>query len=180
MSMTPPVTIAWLGLGSNIGSDEEKAAVLHATTVELERAAAGRLRVTTMSSIYRTPPWGVTDQPDFFNAVIRAETTLAPLELLRTAKEVEETLGRRPTYRWGPRVIDIDLLLMEGVTISNAVLTLPHPALLERAFVTVPLLELAPDLRLPDGRLLRDAAQPDISGIVKTAPPQLPDTPPSV
>ncbi len=180
MSITPAVTTAWLGLGSNIGSDEEKTAVLRTVTVELERAASGQLRVTGMSSIYRTPPWGVTDQPDFFNAVLRAETTLTPQELLRTAKEVEQALGRRPTYRWGPRVIDIDLLLMDDVTITTPELTLPHPGLLRRAFVTVPLLELTPDLRLPDGRLLRDAAPTDTSGVLKTVPPQSPDSAPSI
>lgn len=164
--MSAPETVtAYLGLGSNIGTDAEKAAVLRRAARSLEEESGGSLRVTGASSIFQTPPWGVTDQPAFYNAVLRAETALAPRDLLGLAKGVEHRLGRVPTYRWGPRLIDIDVLLMGSQTLSEADLELPHPGLTRREFVLIPLLELEPDLKLPDGRLLR-AIAPPLSGEV--------------
>lgn len=155
---TPQPVTAYLGLGSNIGTDEEKAGMLRRAAALLEEESGGALRVTGASSIFQTPPWGVTDQPPFYNAVLRVEATLSPRELLRLAKETERRLGRVPTYRWGPRLIDIDLLLMDRLTLKEEDLELPHAELLNRDFVVVPLLELEPDLVLPDGRRLADAA----------------------
>ena len=111
--------------------------------------AAGGLEVVRLSSLYVTPPWGLADQPDFVNAVAEVETGLEPLELLARAKAVEEEMGRRRRERWGPREIDIDLLLYGEEVIEADGLEVPHPGTEERAFVLVPLLELAPDLVHP-------------------------------
>jgi len=124
------------------------------------------------SSDYATPPWGVTDQPPFINLAIRVETTLPPRALLERALEVERALGRdraRET-RWGPRTIDIDLIAYDDLALAESDLVLPHPRLFERAFVLVPLVEIAPE-RVIAGRRVRDAlAQLDASGIEKLPP----------
>lgn len=119
------------------------------------------------SSDYRTPPWGRTDQPDFINAVIEIRTTLSPHELLARAQEIEFRLGRTRKFgeRFGPRTIDIDLLAYDDIHLDDPDLTLPHPRMFERAFVLVPLLEIAPDAVVA-GRSLKDAlAGLDRSGI---------------
>lgn len=108
--------------------------------------AMDRISVTARSSLYATPPWGVEDQPDFVNACALVETDLAPLDLLAACKDLEVALGRAPGARWGPRLIDIDVLWMEGVSLERERLTLPHPRMTERAFVLVPLAEIAPEL----------------------------------
>ncbi len=107
------------------------------------------LHILAHSPVYETAPWGYTDQPDFLNQVIKAETTLPPEELLATLKSVETTLGRTPTIRYGPRMIDLDILLYDDLVIETPQLTLPHPRLTERAFVLFPLADLDPDLRHP-------------------------------
>jgi 2-amino-4-hydroxy-6-hydroxymethyldihydropteridine diphosphokinase len=101
------------------------------------------------SSVYETEPWGFTDQPNFFNQVIRAETGLPPLPLLNAVKSLELELGREPNFRYGPRLIDIDILLYGSLVLQSDSLTIPHLMLPERAFVLVPLVELAPDLLHP-------------------------------
>jgi 2-amino-4-hydroxy-6-hydroxymethyldihydropteridine diphosphokinase len=106
----------------------------------LERAG----RVGARSSLYRTPAWGVTDQPPFVNAALALATELEPHALLATLKEIERELGRRPTFRWGPRAIDLDILAYEGVRLDEPELTIPHARLAERAFALVPLAEIAP------------------------------------
>ena len=123
------------------------------------RAAADAVEATARSSVYRTEPQGeVLDQPDFLNAAVEIETELGPEPLLQLVKEVEARLGRDfGQVRHGPRVIDIDLLLLGDVSFSSDRLTLPHRDVLTRRFVLVPLLELDPDLALPDGRRLDDA-----------------------
>lgn len=108
--------------------------------------AMDRICVTARSSLYATPPWGVEDQPDFVNACALVETDLAPLDLLAACKDLEVALGRVPGARWGPRLIDIDVLWMDGVVLESERLTLPHPRMTERAFVLVPLAEIAPEL----------------------------------
>ena len=112
-------------------------------------AAGGDVEVTRLSSLYMTAPWGITDQPEFVNAVAEVETDLAPTELLSRAKAVEMQMGRKRRERWGPREIDIDLLLYGDGVINTGGLEIPHPGMEERAFVLVPLLELAPDLAHP-------------------------------
>ncbi len=98
--------------------------------------------VLRRSSLYRTPPWGKTDQPDFINAVALVETVLAPRELLDALKAAERRLGRTPGERWGPRLIDLDLLTYDDVTIDESGLHLPHLQLRRRGFVLVPLAEI--------------------------------------
>ena len=130
------------------------------------------MRLKARSSDYRTPPWGVTDQPPFVNAVIAVATSLAPRDLFARAIAVERALGRDRSHerRWGPRPIDLDLLAYDDVVVSDVDLTLPHPRLFERAFVLVPLAEIAPD-RVIAGIRVRDAlARLDTTGIEKLAP----------
>jgi 2-amino-4-hydroxy-6-hydroxymethyldihydropteridine diphosphokinase len=102
---------------------------------------------------------GYAAQPDFLNAVVEVETSLPPAALLEVALDVERRLGRERRLRWGPRNVDIDLLLYDDVRIDEPGLTVPHPYLHERAFVLVPLAEIAPDLLLPDGRSAQQAAE---------------------
>ncbi|MEJ2262895.1 MAG: 2-amino-4-hydroxy-6-hydroxymethyldihydropteridine diphosphokinase [Anaerolineales bacterium] len=104
------------------------------------------------SPVYETPPWGYIDQPAFLNQVIEAETDLAPQSLLVTLKDLETSLGRKPTFKYGPRVIDLDILFYNQVVLETAALTIPHPRIAERAFVLVPLADLAPNLRHPSLR----------------------------
>ncbi len=144
--MTVPVT-AYLALGSNLG---DKVGHLRAAVAAI--GALPMTRVTARSAVYRTPPWGKTDQDWFVNAVIAVETTLSPEALLQGALAIEQQLGRVRRERWGPRVIDIDMLLHGDAQRATPSLTLPHPAMTERAFVLVPLHEIAPDL-VVQGRL---------------------------
>jgi len=107
------------------------------------------MEISRVSSLYETAPVGVTDQPDFLNAVAAVRTGLGPEETLDALLHIENQMGRVRTQRWGPRVIDLDLLLYGGERVSLPRLTVPHPRLRERAFVLVPLAEIAPELRLP-------------------------------
>ena len=119
------------------------------------------VRVLASSSVYETEPVGlVLDQRDFYNACLRVETDHGPEELLDACKAVERSLGRKPGgVRHGPRPIDVDVLLLDGVQHASDRLTLPHPEVTSRRFVLVPLLELDPGLTLPDGRTLADALE---------------------
>ena len=140
-------TLVYLGLGSNLGDREA-----HLWTALAGLVAAGVV-VRRCSPLYETAPVGVRDQPPFLNAVAEAETTLRPVELLRTAKTVERQVGRAAGPRWGPRVVDVDLLLYDDQQVNEADpwLMIPHPALWQRLFVLVPLNDLRPDLTAPDG-----------------------------
>ena len=139
---------AYLGLGGNLG--DRLAALTEA--LALLDAAPGMRRIAC-SSVYETEPWGVTDQPRFLNLVVGFDTTLLPTELLALCQSVERKVGRTATYRWGPRLIDIDVLLYGNETVSMTTpdLQIPHPRMQERAFVMVPLAEIAPDLVIPSG-----------------------------
>ena len=144
------MTIAYIGLGANLGDREEN------LRAALERLRGlGPLRV---SSFRETEPVGVIDQPPFLNAAAELKTDLAPRELLARLLEIERDLGRERAEetRWGPRPIDLDLLVYGDETIDEVGLTVPHPRLAERRFALEPLHELAPDLALPDGRRIRD------------------------
>jgi 2-amino-4-hydroxy-6-hydroxymethyldihydropteridine diphosphokinase len=136
------MALVYLGLGANLGDRE---ASLRAAVVEL----AGHVTVLETSSTYETAPWGRRDQPAFLNCCVAANTSLAPHALLALLKQIEARLGRVPAERWGPRVIDIDLLLYDDVRIADRDLVVPHPRLAERAFVLVPLAEIAGDVRIP-------------------------------
>ena len=158
---------AFLGLGSNLGAREQNLRV----AVRL-LSDAGDIEVPRVSSLYETRPVGYTDQPDFLNLVAEVATTLEPHALLRRCLEVENELGRVREERWGPRLIDMDVLLYEDVVVNDEELVLPHPEMLKRAFVLVPLLELAPDLEMPDSRRVADALQAlseeDRAGVIKS------------
>lgn len=153
---------AFLGLGGNIG--DPKAAM--AAALQALDASAG-ISVTGVSSLYRTPPWGKTDQPDFLNAVAEIGTTLGPAELLACCLDVERSLKRERRVRWGPRVIDIDILCFDGLTVAEEGLEIPHPRIAERAFVLVPLAEIAPDLAIGGQRVADLLAALDTGGIDK-------------
>ena len=113
-----------------------------------------------VSSLYETAPVGITDQPDFLNLAAAARTSLAPQALLDALLHIENQMGRTRTERWGPRVIDLDLLLYGGEQVALPGLTVPHPRLRERAFVVVPLAEIAPEMALPgDGKQIAELAQ---------------------
>jgi 2-amino-4-hydroxy-6-hydroxymethyldihydropteridine diphosphokinase len=134
------VTLAYVGLGANLGDREASI-----------RRAADLIGAARLSTILETEPWGLTEQPDFLNAVAEVETDIGAHALLDRLLEVERELGRvRDGTRWGPRTIDLDLLLYGGETSDVAALQLPHPHLHERLFVLIPLAELAPDLVVPD------------------------------
>ena len=132
----------FLGLGSNMGSREENLARGLALL-------AGSLQVVETSSIYETEPWGFTEQPPFLNMACHVNTNLAPEELLSFCQDAERQVGRKPTFRYGPRVLDIDILAYGDQVVETASLTVPHPRLHERAFVLVPLAEIAPDWEHP-------------------------------
>lgn len=145
--VTPQVR-AYVGLGANLG---DAGATLRAAFVELDRLPG--TRCAGASRLYRTPAWGVTDQPDFINAVAALDTTLAPQALLDALLAVERAFGRTRladgSDRWGPRTLDLDILLYGDHRIDAPGLHVPHPRLHERAFALVPLLELAPTLVIP-------------------------------
>ena len=134
------MTIAYLGLGSNLG---DRALNLKLARTQLE--ALGVL-VKRFTSIDETEPFGVTDQPAFLNQVLEVEFGGAPYELLEIARQVEAAVGRTPTYRWGPRVIDVDILLFGDLTLAEPDLQIPHPALRDRAFLRKQLSQLRPDI----------------------------------
>jgi 2-amino-4-hydroxy-6-hydroxymethyldihydropteridine diphosphokinase len=160
---------ALLALGANIGD-------VRAT---LERAVemlcdGDLVRLQARSSDYQTPPWGVEQQPEFVNLCLVVDTALSPGALLERAQQVELALGRDRAHEvhWGPRPIDIDLLTYDDVVADEPELKLPHPQMLERAFVLVPLAEIAPD-RIISGTRVSDAlARLDTTG-VKKLPPRL-------
>ena len=131
-----------LALGSNLG---DKIDVLRATC----RALAPYVTISATSSVYETQPAYVTDQPLFYNAVIRGTTKLDPMGLLYTVKDIEIELGRRPTFRYGPRVIDIDIIFYDSLALHTTELTIPHSLMAERIFVLKPLADIAPELRHP-------------------------------
>ena len=158
---------ALLALGGNVGNARDTLARAIARLCE-----EPDIRLTARSSDYRTPPWGVEDQPPFVNLCIAIDTILVPHALLALAQTVEREFGRdrASERRWGPRTLDIDILAYDDLTLDDPVLTLPHPRLFERAFVLVPLAEIAPD-RLIAGISVRDAlARLDAAGIVRLPP----------
>jgi 2-amino-4-hydroxy-6-hydroxymethyldihydropteridine diphosphokinase len=135
-----------VGIGSNLGDRQ--------ATIERALALVGALdgvEVIAVASLRETEPWGLVEQPPFLNSALALETTLAPAELLAALLEVERALGRRRSRetRWGPRTIDLDLLVMDDVVLATPELELPHPRLHERSFVLEPLVELDPSLVVP-------------------------------
>jgi len=137
------VAVVYLGIGSNIGDRRANCR----RSVELLRDRG--IRVTKVSSQFETEPWGLEDQPCFVNMAVEAETTLSPLDLLAVLKNIEREMGRGSGVRWGPRVIDLDILLYDDLIFYTEALTIPHPHLHERRFALEPLAEIAPDVLHP-------------------------------
>lgn len=161
----------YLGLGTNLGQRRHN----------LERAVAGLQEIvwiTAVSPIYETAPWGVADQPDFYNACLAGETDYSPVEFLTFIKNLEMEMGRVPNIPWGPRLIDIDILLFDDLVLQMGTLTIPHPHLPDRAFVLVPLADIAPDVVHPELDLtireLATAVSPD--GVRRLPEPLAVDT----
>ncbi len=144
-SISEPVAVVYLSLGSNLG---DRVVMLRQALDVLNETP--RVRVLRVSSVYESKPWDLTRQPKFLNIVAEIETALEPLELLDTVKAVELRLGRTPARRWGPRCIDIDLILWDAKVLRTAALTLPHERFRERAFVLTPLADLAPEAIDPE------------------------------
>jgi 2-amino-4-hydroxy-6-hydroxymethyldihydropteridine diphosphokinase len=157
---TDPFKAATLGLGGNIGDPVRSMA---SALQHLD--ARDDCQLTAVSRLYRTPPWGKTDQSFFFNACAGVETTLAPEALLDVCLEIEREMKRERIERWGPRTLDIDVLTYEGVEQEAPRLELPHPRMTDRGFVLMPLADFAGDL-LVKGRTVRDwLATADVQGI---------------
>lgn len=144
----------YLGLGSNL--ENREANLQQATQIIEQHPGVNLIRV---SPYYRTAPWGKTDQPWFLNAVLEVDTDLNPWEVLELAWQVEKRLGRVRGERWGPRSIDVDVLIYVGVQMATPQLTLPHPLIAQRAFVLRPLADLIPELELLPGQKVIDLLQ---------------------
>lgn len=136
------MAVVYLGLGSNIGDRE-------ANLREALSRLSAKVKLEEVSSIYETEPVGYTEQPWFLNLVCRGHTALEPRPLLDFVKALEREMGRKPGVRWGPRLIDVDILFYDDVVYSDEALVIPHPRIQERRFVLVPLAEIAPDLVHP-------------------------------
>ena len=161
------MAIVYLGLGSNLGDREQHLA--RACGLLHQHPA---VTVQAVSSLYETAPVGVTAQDAFLNAVARVHTALRPESLLAITQAVESRLGREPAIRWGPRVIDLDILLYDAQQLRKPFLEIPHKAMSERLFVLVPLSELEPTLRLPSGDPIRQriAVLPGTGDVARLGP----------
>lgn len=160
------MTVAVLGLGGNIGDPQS----LMAEAIDRLSRSAG-IRLEAVSALYLTPPWGKTDQPPFLNAAVRIETSLPPRALLDAVLATEQALGRRRAERWGPRTIDIDILVFGAGAVHESGLEIPHPRLKERAFALAPLVDVMPEAEV-EGRSVRDwLAESDRAGMQRLAEP---------
>jgi 2-amino-4-hydroxy-6-hydroxymethyldihydropteridine diphosphokinase len=137
------MSTVYIGIGSNLGDRGENCI----RAIELFEQKG--LPVKKKSSLYETKPWGMKNQPLFLNMAVEIETALSPRELLKILKEMEKEIGREPTSRWGPRIIDLDILLFNADVVDEDNLSIPHPLMHERDFVLQPLSEIAPDAEHP-------------------------------
>ena len=137
------MAIISIGIGSNLGDKEGNC------KTAIERLSKNGIAVKKISSPYRTKPWGVEDQPDFVNMAVKAETNINPSELLPILKTIEKEMGRQDGVRWGPRLIDLDLLFYDDLVFSCDELAIPHPLLHEREFVLLPMTEIAAEFVHP-------------------------------
>lgn len=133
------MSVAYICIGSNLGNRRENC--LRAIEILQRRG----IIVKKQSSMYDTEPWGAENQPRFINMAIEIETVLKPRELLKTIKDIESEVGRKGSFRWGPRVVDLDILLFDSIILKEEDLEIPHPLMHERDFVLRPLCEIAPD-----------------------------------
>lgn len=154
------MSLAYVALGSNLGDPQQQVLDAMAALADLPGT-----RLLQRSVLYRTPPWGVLEQPPFINAVVELETSLSPQALLQHLLAIEQQAGRVRAERNGPRTLDLDLLHVEGTRLDSESLTLPHPRMAERAFVLLPLNDVAPALCLPGlGRVSELLARVDLAG----------------
>ncbi len=137
------MSIVYIGIGSNLGNREKNC--LYAIELLEKRG----ILVKKRSSLHETEPWGVKDQPSFLNIAIEIETELEPKELLALLKDIETEVGREKTYHWGPRIIDLDILLFNSLILNTDDLKIPHPYMHKRDFVLRPLHEIAPGVKHP-------------------------------
>lgn len=151
---------AFLSLGSNMG---DKKKYLY-NAIKLLNSYAG-VRIVNLSSLYETNPWGYTEQDLFMNLAVEIETSLSPIELLDCCQWIEQELGRVRLVKWGPRVIDVDILLFEDELINTDRLTVPHPFMAERDFVMIPLCEIAKDLKINEVKVKTLAKHFDSNGL---------------
>lgn len=133
------MAIVYIGIGSNLGKKEENC------LKAIKLLSGMGIVIREKSSIYETEPWGAKDQPMFINVAVEAETEKEPLELLETLKHIESDMGRQDSYRWGPRIIDLDILLYNDIVMNAPNLRIPHPLMHQREFILMPLSEIAPD-----------------------------------
>ncbi|TAM12381.1 MAG: 2-amino-4-hydroxy-6-hydroxymethyldihydropteridine diphosphokinase [Nevskiaceae bacterium] len=170
-----PWTPAWIGLGANLGSPERQVA-----TAIITLAQVPGVKMLRRSRYWRSKAIGPQPQPDYCNAACAIETQLEPEALLNALLDLEDAAGRTRTQRWGPRVLDLDLLHMQGVLRATTRLTLPHPQISRRAFVLVPLAEVAPRLDIPGvgvvGERAADCDRSDLRLWLASAPPPAPAT----
>jgi 2-amino-4-hydroxy-6-hydroxymethyldihydropteridine diphosphokinase len=136
------MSTVFLSLGTNLG---DRMSHLNAALDTLPPD----VQITKKSPVYETPPWGYEDQGPFLNMVVEGQTELEPVALLARLKQMETDLGRRPSFRWGPRIVDMDILFYDEMVLETPELTIPHPRLQERSFVLVPLADIAPDWKHP-------------------------------
>lgn len=133
------MAIAYIGIGSNLGNRQKNCC----RAIELIEKRG--IVVKKKSSMYETEPWGLTDQPLFINMALEVETELEPYHLLKTLKDIEKEIGRGETFKWGPRIIDLDILLFDDLFLRDNSLKIPHPFIQERDFVLKPLCDIAPE-----------------------------------
>lgn len=145
--------IVYIGIGSNIGDRKENC------RKAIKLLKENGIAIKKQSAMYETEPWGVKDQPKFINMAIEVETDKKPEELLRILKEIEKEIGRAESVKWGPRVIDLDILFYDDMILKTQDLEIPHPLIHERAFVLKPLCEIAPDKKHPvTGKTIKEMA----------------------
>ena len=159
------MTLAYVALGSNLGDPRQQLLDAMAALANLPGT-----RLLQRSRLYRTPPWGMLEQPPFINAAVELDTALSPHALLDALLAIERRAGRVRAERNGPRTLDLDLLHVDGVQLDDPQLTLPHPRMAERAFVLLPLHDIAPTLRLPGQATVAELlARLDLTGCERVA-----------
>lgn len=137
------MAIVHLGIGSNTGERQVNC------NLAVGKLNGKKISVKKVSSFYETKPWGLKEQPDFVNIAVEAETDLLPEDLLAAVKSIEKEMGREQTVKWGPRIIDIDILFYDDIVVNMDSLQIPHPLIHERDFVVIPLSDIAPDKEHP-------------------------------